>query len=111
MSRLETLMFTRRVVEQQALQQLAQIDAWIQGEVHREQAHQRAAERRPPPADWLLEKSVGGKPTAVHTGECFGSNPNGARVSAITREQALRALTEGLTACTLCRPDTELGLP
>ncbi|MFF1396836.1 DUF6233 domain-containing protein [Streptomyces sp. NPDC058287] len=32
------------------------------------------------------------------------------RCRAVERDQALRGLTEGVPACTHCRPDTELGV-
>ncbi|MGW1736284.1 DUF6233 domain-containing protein, partial [Streptomyces sp. NPDC001999] len=45
---------------------------------------------------------------AVHTGDC---GMGGKRTKPMTREQALRALTEdGITACAYCRPDRELGV-
>jgi hypothetical protein len=33
----------------------------------------------------------------------------GKRSRGVQRDQALRALAEGIDACTHCRPDTELG--
>ncbi|MGW1735322.1 DUF6233 domain-containing protein, partial [Streptomyces sp. NPDC001999] len=43
-----------------------------------------------------------------HTGDC---GMGGKRTKPMTREQALRALTEdGITACPYCRPDRELGV-
>ncbi|MEU8667378.1 DUF6233 domain-containing protein [Streptomyces anulatus] len=43
---------------------------------------------------------------AVHTGDC---DIDGKRTQAMTREQALRALTDGITACLYHRPDMDLG--
>ncbi|MFB6679434.1 DUF6233 domain-containing protein [Streptomyces sp. NPDC056390] len=34
----------------------------------------------------------------------------GKRSRGVERGQALRGLTEGVPACTRCRPDTELGV-
>jgi hypothetical protein len=34
----------------------------------------------------------------------------GKRSKGAARDQALRAITEGVTPCPHCRPDTELGL-
>ncbi|MFK4225324.1 DUF6233 domain-containing protein [Streptomyces sp. NPDC019890] len=35
----------------------------------------------------------------------------GTHTKPLTREQALRAITEeGITACAYCRPDTDLGV-
>ncbi|MEV7413110.1 DUF6233 domain-containing protein [Streptomyces althioticus] len=42
----------------------------------------------------------------VHVGGCWNS---GKRSDGVSREQALRALAEGVPACPHCRPDTELG--
>ncbi len=43
---------------------------------------------------------------AVHVGVCGMA---GKRVHAIDRAQALRALTEGIIPCPMCRPDRDLG--
>ncbi|MFJ5089956.1 DUF6233 domain-containing protein [Streptomyces sp. NPDC088674] len=42
----------------------------------------------------------------VHAGGC---HMIGKRSRGIARDQALRALAEGVEACDHCRPDTELG--
>jgi hypothetical protein len=34
----------------------------------------------------------------------------GKRSRGVQRDQALRALAEGIAACTHCRPDSELGV-
>ncbi|WP_442818153.1 DUF6233 domain-containing protein [Streptomyces sp. NBC_01727] len=39
-----------------------------------------------------------------------GATPSGKRHRAITREQALASLADGIRACIHCRPDTELGV-
>lgn len=71
-----------------------------------EAQQQRAAP--PPPPEWVLQLSIGGEgqPIAVHVGGCRTA---GRRAHPISREEAMRALAQGLEACTLCRPDTELG--
>ncbi|WP_457492787.1 DUF6233 domain-containing protein [Streptomyces sp. P5_D11] len=43
----------------------------------------------------------------VHVGGCYAA---GKRHRAITREQALAALADGIRACIHRRPDTELGV-
>ncbi|WP_234442364.1 DUF6233 domain-containing protein [Streptomyces sp. NRRL S-1448] len=48
-----------------------------------------------------------GQPVAVHVGGCRSA---GRRSRPINRDQAMRALTDGVEACVLCRPDTELGI-
>jgi len=65
--------------------------------------------RRPPTPDWVLEHGIGigAPPMEVHVGGCYAA---GDRIRALTREQALAALTDGVDACTHCRPDTALGL-
>jgi hypothetical protein len=100
------------------LPRLRTLETWLQlslDEVRRAiaAAEQREAERqrgitaRPPEPDWLLQLSLGGRhPLAVHTGGCHMAGP---QPKGVTREAALRALTEGVAACSHCRPDTELG--
>lgn len=86
---------------------LDEVRAAITAAEKRETERQRGIERRPPAPDWLLEFSLGGRhPLAVHTGGCHmaGKRPHG-----VTRETALQALADGVTACTHCRPDSELG--
>jgi hypothetical protein len=76
-------------------------------------AEQRRAQQQravpPPPPDWVLQLSIGGEgqPIAVHVGGCRSA---GKRARPISRDQAMRAVTEGLEPCDLCRPDTELGI-
>ncbi|MFB6873781.1 DUF6233 domain-containing protein [Streptomyces sp. NPDC056323] len=104
-SRLVMLRFLKRVQEQQ----LAQTDRWIADEERREAERQQGEERRPPTPDWVMELSigVGAQPIEVHAGHCYAI---GKRRRAISREQALAALAEGIRACAHCRPDTELGV-
>ena len=86
---------------------LDEVRAAIAAAEKREAERQRGIERRPPQPDWLLELSLGGRhPLAVHTGGCHMA---GKRPRAVTREAALQALADGVTACTHCRPDSELG--
>ncbi|MFL4491598.1 DUF6233 domain-containing protein [Streptomyces sp. VTCC 41912] len=72
-----------------------------------EAQQQRAAP--PPPPEWVLQLSIGGEgqPIAVHVGGCRTA---GRRARPISREEAMRALAEGVDPCALCRPDTELGI-
>ncbi|WP_406322155.1 DUF6233 domain-containing protein [Streptomyces sp. NBC_01637] len=85
------------------------IDEAIAAAEQRERERQQGEERRPPTPDWIIELSigVGARPTEVHVGGCYAA---GKRHSAITREQALAALADGIRACIHCRPDTELGV-
>jgi hypothetical protein len=74
----------------------------------REQERQRGAEARPPTPDWLIEQALSRDtpPVYVHVGGC---HMTGKRSKGVRREAALRALVEGVPACSHCRPDSELG--
>lgn len=65
-----------------------------------------AAENRAP--DWLVDYGLNrdALPLAVHTGDCHMA---GQRAKGVDSDTARRALAGGVTACTHCRPDTELG--
>lgn len=100
------------------LPHLRTLETWLQYTLDRVRqqiviAEQLATQQRraapPPPPDWVLQLSIGGEgqPIAVHVGGCRSA---GKRARPIGRDQAMRALTEGLEACALCRPDTELGI-
>ncbi|MER5683425.1 DUF6233 domain-containing protein [Streptomyces sp. NPDC002205] len=54
-----------------------------------------------------LSIGVGARPIEVHVGGCYAA---GKRRRAVTREQALASLADGIRACIHCRPDTELGV-
>ncbi|GHI41934.1 DUF6233 domain-containing protein [Streptomyces violascens] len=76
---------------------------------------EQAARRLPPePPAWIITTSRapsarGTKPPrTVHVGDC--GMTEGGTTQAISRDQALRALTEGVPGCQFCRPDTELGV-
>lgn len=99
------LRFARRVT----LQQLAQIDRWIAREERREAERHRAAQARPPVPDWVLEAGIGdrSRPVYVHVGGCHMIGKHGGGVG---RDQALRAMAEGVQGCPHCRPDTALGM-
>lgn len=86
---------------------LAEIDEAIVVAQRREAQEQRAVP--PPSPDWVVQLGIGrdAHPVAVHVGGCGTA---GRRARPISRDQAVRALTEGIEACGLCRPDTELGI-
>ncbi len=101
-----------RSVRQWLAWQLRRTDESIAELERQEAAAARAARILPPrePAWKLSMLRPGGKPSpdAVHTSDCrmVGNSPK-----QLTREQALRAITEeGITACPYCRPDTDLGV-
>ncbi|MEU1710680.1 DUF6233 domain-containing protein [Streptomyces sp. NPDC005706] len=89
---------------------LARVDAKIARLREREQQQARAtataADRAP---DWLLEYGLNrdARPNAVHTGDCRMA---GKRSKPVDADTARHALVGGVTACSFCRPDTELGI-
>ncbi|MFD5569958.1 DUF6233 domain-containing protein [Streptomyces cadmiisoli] len=107
-SRLELLRFARRVFVQQARAGLTQIDRWIADEERRETERRRRLLARPPAPEWLVEQGLG-ESTAVyvHVGNCHMA---GKRSKGVQRDQAVRALADGVDACPHCRPDTRLGI-
>ncbi|MFE2563002.1 DUF6233 domain-containing protein [Streptomyces mirabilis] len=76
--------------------------------VEQQEVEQRRGEQaRPPDPDWLIEQGLSGRAAVyVHVGGCRMA---GKRSRGVERDQALRALAEGVDACTHCRPDSELG--
>jgi len=103
-SRLDQLRFLERV--QQA--DLERTRRWIADEERRQAERQRGAASRPAPPDWLIENSLDrhSPAVAVHAGGCHMA---GKRSRGVSREQALRALADGVEACSHCRADRELG--
>jgi hypothetical protein len=103
-SRLDQLLFLKRVQEAD----LERTRRWIADEERRQQERRRGEQARPPAPDWLIERGLDGHSPAVyvHVGGCHMA---GKRSRGVQRDQALRALAEGVDACTHCRPDSELG--
>lgn len=96
-----------RTLETWLALQLSQVQRAIAAAEQREKERQAGIERRPPQPDWLLEAGIGdGPPVYVHVGGCHMA---GKRSRGVDRPAALRALTEGVNACSHCRPDSELG--
>ncbi|MEU9117507.1 DUF6233 domain-containing protein [Streptomyces sp. NPDC048483] len=101
------------------LPRLRTLETWLQLTLDQVRRHialaeqqaaiQRASDPPPAPPEWVVQLSVGseGRPIAVHVGGCASA---GRRARGISRDQAIRALTDGLEPCALCRPDTELGI-
>jgi hypothetical protein len=75
----------------------------------RETERRHGEQARPPEPDWLLERGLDGHAPAVyvHAGGCHMA---GKRSRGVARDQALRALADGVDACPHCRPDSELGV-
>jgi hypothetical protein len=79
--------------------------------VKEQEAAEDARRSPPPPPDWVVayQRSARG-PVAegVHVGGCGMA---AGRTEAVTREQAIRALTvDAVPACPYCRPDNALGV-
>ncbi|MFE6716821.1 DUF6233 domain-containing protein [Streptomyces albidoflavus] len=86
---------------------LARIDEAIAAAERREAEAKRGAEVRPDPPAYVAQLGIGtGPPVAVHVGGCPVA---GSRVRSLDADRARRALVD-VEACTVCRPDTELGL-
>ncbi|MFB6783645.1 DUF6233 domain-containing protein [Streptomyces sp. NPDC056352] len=71
----------------------------------------RESEKRRPRTfpDWgITDIGIGTSRSEVHRGDCFAA---GKQLRAISREQALAALGDGIQACEVCRPDTAPGAP
>jgi hypothetical protein len=97
-----------RTLETWLAYSLARVRQQIADAERREQERQRGIERRPAPPDWLLEMGLNRDtpPVQVHVGGCWNA---GKRSKGISRDEALRALADGVKACSACRPDSELG--
>jgi hypothetical protein len=97
-----------RIVRAYLTHQLDQVDRWIADEERKAAEKKRGEERRPPAPDWVFQMGLNpdNPPVAVHVGGCHMA---GQRVRGVARDQALRALAEGVAPCTHCRPDSELG--
>ncbi|MEU6254027.1 DUF6233 domain-containing protein [Streptomyces sp. NPDC047043] len=104
-SRLVLLRFLERVQERD----LARTRRWIVGEERREAGRQRGIQARPPTPEWLLDMGLNRRGPAlyVHVGDCWNA---GRRGRAIGRDQARRALAEGVKACPQCQPDAAPGM-
>ncbi|MFJ4356939.1 DUF6233 domain-containing protein [Streptomyces massasporeus] len=87
---------------------LDQVRRAIEAAERREAERQRGIEARPPAPDWLIELGLNrdSPPVQVHVGGCWNA---GKRTRGIRRDEALRALADGVKACGACRPDSELG--
>lgn len=95
-----------RGLERYLLGEVDRVRRWIAAEEDREQ---RAAHVPPPRPEWLVQLELtGGRPLAVHIGDC--THRGAARGRPVSRDEALRLLTGGVEPCGLCRPDRELGL-
>ncbi|MFE4818657.1 DUF6233 domain-containing protein [Streptomyces sp. NPDC056704] len=102
-SRLDQLLFLKRVQEAD----LERTRRWIAAEERRQAEQRRGEQVRPPEPDWLIEQGLSGRAAVyVHVGGCRMA---GKRSRGVERDQALRALADGVDACTHCRPDSELG--
>ncbi|MFF8387856.1 DUF6233 domain-containing protein [Streptomyces kanasensis] len=85
---------------------LAEADTRIAQLQAEQAAHRRAAP--PPTPDYRIQRSLGAvrAPVKVHLGGCG----MGRKAPGVSEDTARRALAEGVPACEVCRPDTELGV-
>ena len=104
-SRLTLLRFLERV----QLRDLERTRGWMGQEEQGAAAAGRGQEHDGPrEAEWLIEHGLTGRsPAYVHVGGCWSG---GRRSRGVPRDEALRALAQGVEPCPQCRPDTELGL-
>ncbi|MEU0691572.1 DUF6233 domain-containing protein [Streptomyces uncialis] len=103
-ARLTQLRFLERV----QLGDLERTRRWIADEERREAERARGVAARPPTPDWVVEGGIGaGPPVYVHIGGCHMAGP---RSRGVARDQAVRALVDGVEACPHCRPDSALGV-
>ncbi|WP_431047232.1 DUF6233 domain-containing protein [Streptomyces sp. P1-3] len=102
LSRLDRL----RIAEEYLAWQLTRLRATIRDLEQEERASHPPA-TPPPRPEWTIQyaRTRDKLPVGVHHGDC----PMGSGKS-ISRDQARRALTEGVEPCPFCRPDTELGI-
>jgi hypothetical protein len=108
-SRLELLLFARRVVVQQAEASLRQLDGWIAVEERREAERRYAEEHRPARPEWLVQYGLNRRNVdAVHCGDCWAAEQS-EQCRPVSREAAVDALRQDVPACIHCRPDTALG--
>lgn len=98
-----------RTLERWLILSLDRVQERIAAEEQRERERQHGIASRPPVPDWVIEIGIGANhaPLYVHIGGCHMA---GKRVRAASREVAARAITDGVKACSHCRPDTELGV-
>lgn len=97
-----------RTLETWLLYTLDRVQRQIADAERREAERQRGEQARPAPPDWLLELGLNrsAPPVQLHVGDCWNS---GKRRRDISRDDALRALADGVKACGACRPDSKLG--
>ncbi|WP_405506279.1 DUF6233 domain-containing protein [Streptomyces cyaneofuscatus] len=89
---------------------LGRIDQAIGQAEEKQRAEQLKAQRQVTATpDWVVEVGIGqGAPAVdVHVGGCRMA---GKRRQTISRDEAVRLISQGVNACTHCRPDTELGI-
>ncbi|WP_405556599.1 DUF6233 domain-containing protein [Streptomyces canus] len=104
LSRLALLRFLERV----QMRDLERTRRWIAEEEKRETERQRGIAARPPAPDGLIERGLSRHNAVyVHVGDCWNA---GSRSKGVERDQALRALAEGVAACPQCRLDSALGI-
>ncbi|MFI8769404.1 DUF6233 domain-containing protein [Streptomyces sp. NPDC053792] len=79
-------------------------------EVETREAALRPVRQRAEGPGWVLSylRERGRRaPDSVHIGDCRMAGKN---TDPLTRDEARRALAEGMRACAICRPDSDLGI-
>lgn len=105
LTRLDLLRFLERVQKRD----LARTRRWIAEEEARavQQERRQETEERVAP-DWILQTMINSGASMLHLGTCWATGSK--RTRGITRDEALDALAHGAEACSVCRPDTALGV-
>lgn len=89
---------------------LGRIDQAIEKAEEQQRTEELKAQRQVTATpDWIVELGIGqgAPPVDVHIGGCHMA---GKRRQTISRDEAVQLISQGVNACTHCRPDTELGL-
>ncbi|MGA4867225.1 DUF6233 domain-containing protein [Streptomyces lavendulocolor] len=86
--------------------QLIHVKQQREAKARQRQIQQQTAPPAPPPYRIQRGLDAARVPVKVHVGTCVLAGKGAAGVSA---EAARRAVAEQVEACSVCRPDTELG--
>ncbi|MFF2409629.1 DUF6233 domain-containing protein [Streptomyces sp. NPDC058092] len=92
-------------------QQIATVEQRGEQQSEEPRDRERSSEKPCPQStpDWgIVDIGIGTHTAALHRGDCWAA---GKKLRPISRQEALCARTDGVTACEVCRPDTVLGAP
>ncbi|GAB2889627.1 DUF6233 domain-containing protein [Streptomyces deserti] len=100
-------LYRLRTLETWLVLTLERVRRQIADAERREAERQRGIAARPPAPEWLIDLGLTGRdPLYVRVGDCWAA---GQWLRGIGREQAWRALADGVKACPHCQPDNALG--